>query len=73
MGRKKGYKHSNETKKKISDKLSENPPQLGKKFSDEHKKNLSESHKGYKMPKKQKIKIGLAVKENYKKHEQTNT
>lgn len=34
----------------------------GKKFSLEYRKKLSDAHKGYKLPKAQKIKIGLAIK-----------
>ena len=56
-----------ETKKKISESMLKNghrPPiskyWLGKKLSIETRKKLSESHKGYKMPESQKIKIGLA-------------
>jgi len=33
-----------------------------RKFSEEHRKNLSESHKGYVMPKSQKLSISLAKK-----------
>lgn len=40
MGRKTGYKHSQETKKKLSN------AHKGKKFSEEHKKYLGKSHKG---------------------------
>ena len=43
----KGKKLSEETKKKLSEKLSgENNPNYGKHFSEEHKKKLSESNKG---------------------------
>lgn len=40
MSRKKGFKHSKETRKRIS------IARKGIKFSDKHRKNLSKSHKG---------------------------
>lgn len=48
--------HTPEIRKKISLALT------GKKLSQEHRKKLSDSHKGYIMPESQKIKISLANK-----------
>ncbi len=44
-----GRKHSEETKKKISESKKKNPVRywLGKKYSDEHKRKISISRKGY--------------------------
>ncbi len=47
-----GHKHSEETKKKMSESRSGSKnPNFGKKFSEEHKKKLSEAKKGDKNPK----------------------
>lgn len=43
----KGFKHTDESKKKMSESLKGKvSPNKGKKFSDEHREKLSESHKG---------------------------
>ena len=51
----KGQKASEEQLKKMS--LCNPKIWLGKKFSDEHRKKISESRKGFKMSEKQKIKM----------------
>ena len=53
-----GLKHTEETKKKMRITHKLNPYWNGKTFSEEHRKKLSESHRGYIMPESQKLKIG---------------
>lgn len=53
---KKGYKQTEESRKKISDSLK------GRIFNEEHKKNLSRAIKGRKLPKEWRMKIGKSLK-----------
>lgn len=53
-----GLKHTEETKKKISESLKGRPcPTKGKNLSDEHKKKLSKAGKGRKVPEETKRKM----------------
>jgi hypothetical protein len=45
-----GKRHSEETKQRMSKYWTENSPYRGKKFSDEHRKNMSTSKKGIPKP-----------------------
>ena len=51
-------KHSEETKRKISE------SQKGRKFTEEHRRNLSVSHKGKTISQEQKLKISASLKGN---------
>lgn len=58
-----GKKHSEETKKKMSESKKGKPsPRKGKHLSEEHKKNISESSKGKKMSEEARKKMAEAKK-----------
>lgn len=57
-----GSKIPDSTKQKMSETHKKNPVWKGKKLTEEHKKKLSDSHKGYVMPKEQRNKIRDAHK-----------
>lgn len=59
-----GFKHSEETKQHLSEVLS------GRKFSEEHRRNLSESHKGRKHTEETKQKCSIAAKRRHYTDEQ---
>lgn len=72
----KGHKHSCETKLKIGEVNKGRKPNLGRKFTNEHKLKMSEAHKGHKFTDEHKRKIGEAHKGNkyslgYKHSEET--
>lgn len=60
-----GYKHSEESRRKMSLAKIGNKCHLGKKHSLETRRKLSESHKGNKLSKEQKDKIRVALIRNY--------
>lgn len=55
---------SDETRNKMSNSARGNKSMLGRKFTDEHRRRLSESHKGFKVSEETKAKIGAASKGN---------
>jgi len=58
-----GRKHSEETRKKLSEAVKgTNNPNYGKKFSEEHRKNLSEAHTGRKVSEETRKKMSEALK-----------
>ena len=58
-----GKKHSEETRKKMSDaKIGKPSPRKGKHLSEEHKKNISESSKGKKMSEEARKKMAESKK-----------
>ena len=61
MPRPKGFKHTEETKKIISEgKKGSKNPMFGKCFSEEHRRKMGEAHKGKPRSEKTKRKIGLS-------------